>query len=179
MKTSANYLPTLPAPVRTGALLIAPLAKLYQERARMREFAFAAAVRLSDQDKPIALKLLVELAIVLRVVTLWVRASRSATKTAHSQPRKRAAVQIAVRQVQIEKRSAAVNTRRDRRQLAGNEAARLQGVRNRRMAGRCASHQAVAHKDMQQISLCTTAVLPGSIRSGSRVTRAPLSAHLC
>lgn len=165
MKTSANYLPTMPAPVRTGALLIAPLARLYQERARMRQFAFAAAVRLSDQDKPIALKLLVELAIMLRMVTQWVRASRSATNTAHSQPRKRAAVQT-LRHGQVERRSAAVNTRRDRRHLAtGKQAARPHGARNRRKAGSCA--------------LATTPVLPGSIRLAGRITPAPLAAYLC
>lgn len=138
MKYSATYLPTMPAPVRAGALFMAPLTKLYQERARMREFAFAAAVRLSDQDKPIALKLLVELAIVLRVMTQWVRASRSATKTAHSQPRKRAAVQSAVRSAPVEKRSVGVNTRRDRRHTTRTaEVSRSQGGLNRRRSGSC------------------------------------------
>lgn len=154
-------------------MLIAPLARLYQERARMRQFAFAAAVRLSDQDKPIALKLLVELAIVLRVVAQWVHASRSATNTAHSQPRKRAAAQGALRHGQVERRSAPVNTRRDRRHVAGRkEAARPQGARNRRKAGSC------AHVSLQQIGLATTPVLPGSLRSSGRVTTAPLAGHL-
>ena len=176
MTSSATYLPTMPAPVRAGAFFIAPLAKLYQERARMREFAFAAAVRLSDQDKPIALKLLVELAIVLRVMTQWVRASRSATKTAHSQPRKRATAQPAVRSTQVEQRGAGVNTRRDRRHTTrGVEVSRSQGGLNRRRSGSCNYAPGVAGSSSPHRAIGGNT---GNVRSVSSAILAPLP-YLC
>lgn len=59
--------------------LVAPFAALYSQRAKVRLWAFSAAVRLSDQDKPIALKLLVELAIVIRILTLLAQHARCVT----------------------------------------------------------------------------------------------------
>ena len=75
-----NTLPTSPPNTSANAKrpLVALVATLYGQRSRMRAWGFSAAVRLSDQDKPIILKLLVELAIVIRILTLLVRSADAA-----------------------------------------------------------------------------------------------------
>ncbi|MES2317598.1 MAG: hypothetical protein V4631_08900 [Pseudomonadota bacterium] len=49
---------------------------------KVQLWAFSAAVRLSDQDKPIALKLLVELAIVIRMLALLAKNAKCASAKA-------------------------------------------------------------------------------------------------
>jgi len=44
--------------------------------ASVRDWAFSAAVRLADQDKPIALKLLVEVAIAIRMLAVLAKKAR-------------------------------------------------------------------------------------------------------
>lgn len=141
MTTTANYLPTLPKTAQAAAMFIAPFAAVYKERARISEFAFASAVRLSDQDKPILLKLLVEMAIVLRALAVWARATRSA---AH-QPRRRVAAQATARPVNAGQSVVAV-PRRERRAHAGARSA----VRERRAAGSCRSGRLGAGQTLQQ-----------------------------
>lgn len=87
-----NTLPTSPPNTSANAKrpLGALVATLYGQRSRMRAWGFSAAVRLSDQDKPIILKLLVELAIVIRILTLLVR-------SAHATPGKAPATRRAPR----------------------------------------------------------------------------------
>jgi hypothetical protein len=68
--------------------LAAPLSSVRKQGADMRVWAFSAAVRLSDQDKPIALKLVVELALVVR--TLAVLASRARRQASAAAPARRA-----------------------------------------------------------------------------------------
>ena len=69
----------LPKTTAKADKLAAPFAALYSQRSKVRLWAFSAAVRLSDQDKPIALKLLVELAIVIRILTLLAQNARCVT----------------------------------------------------------------------------------------------------
>lgn len=66
MNATATSLPTSIA--IPGSRLVAAFSAMVQRQSALRDWAFAAAVRLSDQDKPIVLKLLVELAIVLRML---------------------------------------------------------------------------------------------------------------
>ena len=66
MNTLATYVPNMIA--KADSLLVAPGLAFRVHQSKLRVWAFAAAVRLADQDRPIALKLLVELAIVLRML---------------------------------------------------------------------------------------------------------------
>lgn len=120
-------------------MFIAPFAAVYKERARFNEFVFASAVRLSDQNKPILLKLLVEMAIVLRALALW---ARTTTRVAH-QPRRRVAAQ-ATHPAQAG--PAAASPRRERRV---QDRART-AVRERRAAGSCRAGRLRAGQTLQQ-----------------------------
>lgn len=110
MNTTATYLPYTTA--KADSLLIAPFAALYNQRAKLRVWAFSAAVRLSDQDKPIAMKLLVELAIVVRTLALLAQNARCASgKTVVAHRAKRPVARVAARRVKPAKRSAPVAVR--------------------------------------------------------------------
>jgi hypothetical protein len=109
MNTLSTYLPYKTA---KADMLVAPFAALYKQRAKMRVWAFSAAVRLSDQDKPIALKLLVEVAIVVRTLALLAHNARCATgKTVVATRAARPNARVAVRRTKPASRSVAVNTR--------------------------------------------------------------------
>ena len=54
-------------------------ANLQAERVRMGQWAFAAAVRLSDQNRPIGLKLIIECMFLFQALMRYVRASPAAT----------------------------------------------------------------------------------------------------
>lgn len=54
-------------------------ARFDAQRLRLSQWAFAAAVRLSDQNRPIALKLIIECMIVVRAVAQWLRATPATT----------------------------------------------------------------------------------------------------
>lgn len=140
MTTTANFLPTLPKTAQAAAMFIAPFAAVYKERARFNEFVFASAVRLSDQNKPILLKLLVEMAIVLRALALW---ARTTTRVAH-QPRRRVAAQ-ATHPAQAGQ-PAATSPRRERRAQAGAHTA----ARERRATGSCRAGRLRAGQTLQQ-----------------------------
>lgn len=100
MNTNATHLPNTAAKV---ALRVAP---------KMRVWAFAAAVRLSDQDKPIALKLLVELAIVIRMLALLAKQARCPTgKTVIAHRAPRGVKRASVARVNTTRRAAAVHAR--------------------------------------------------------------------
>jgi hypothetical protein len=124
-------------------MFIAPFAAVYKERARFNEFVFASAVRLSDQNKPILLKLLVEMAIVLRALALW---ARTTTRVAH-QPRRRVAAQ-ATHPAQAGQ-PATASPRRERRAQAGGRTA----VRERRATGSCRAGRLRAGQTQQQPQL--------------------------
>ena len=140
MTTTANFLPTLPKTAQAAAMFIAPFAAVYKERARLGEFAFASAVRLSDQDKPILLKLLVEMAIVLRALALWARATRA---TAH-QPRRRVAAQGTTRAAKAG-HPVVAPAGRERRAHAASRSA----VRERRAVGSCRKGRLSADQTLQ------------------------------
>jgi len=110
MNTLATYLPNTTA--KPTSLLVSPFATLTSQRAKMRVWAFSAAVRLSDQDKPIVLKLLVELAIVLRMLAVVVKSARCATgKTMVANRAARPAARGLARHNKVAKRSVAANPR--------------------------------------------------------------------
>lgn len=99
----------LPTTTAKAEKLVAPFASLYNQRSNMRLWAFCAAVRLSDQDKPIALKLLVELAIVIRTLALLAQNARCATgKTVVAHRAARPVIHAGARRVH---RSAVVHVR--------------------------------------------------------------------
>lgn len=109
MNTTATNLSNIAAKAATQ---VAPFAALYSQRSKVRLWAFAAAVRLSDQDKPIALKLLVELAIVIRMLALLAQQARCATGKkviAHRAPRP--ARHVVGRRGKLAKRAVAVKVR--------------------------------------------------------------------
>lgn len=54
-------------------------ANLQAERVRMGQWAFAAAVRLSDQNRPIGLKLIIECMFVFQALMQYVRGKRKAS----------------------------------------------------------------------------------------------------
>lgn len=97
MNTLATYLPS------TTAKADSP---------KLRVWAFSAAVRLSDQDKPIAFKLLVELAIVLRMLAQLVQNAQCATgKTVVACRAKRPVARDPIRRSKAAKRTAIVKVR--------------------------------------------------------------------
>lgn len=99
MNTLATYLPSTIA----------------KQSSKVRVWAFAAAVRLSDQDKPIALKLIVELAIVIRMLAqLAHNAHCAAGKSVVACRARRPLARVSVRGVRAAKRTAVVNVRRRR-----------------------------------------------------------------
>ncbi len=77
MKTLTSYPPNSIA--QKPHLLAAPLSVLYSQRSKLRVWAFSAAVRVSDQNRPIILKLLLELAIVIRMLAQLAQDVRGAT----------------------------------------------------------------------------------------------------
>ena len=62
------------------------LAALQGERVRLGQWAFGAAVRLSDQNRPLALKLIIECMIVLRALVSLVRPAPQAQGAARRSP---------------------------------------------------------------------------------------------
>ena len=109
MNTLSLHLPITPAKADKP---VSPLASLFNQRSNMRLWAFCAAVRLSHQDKPIALKLLVELAIVIRTLTLLAQNARCATgKTVVAHRATRPVSHAGARRVKPVHRSAVVNVR--------------------------------------------------------------------
>lgn len=110
MNTLATYQPISTAP--TAGLPGPFLSTLVQHRAKMRVWAFSAAVRLSDQDKPIVLKLLVELAIILRMLALLAQTTDCATvKSVVVRPASRPSGRVAAHGGKLAKRRAAVRMR--------------------------------------------------------------------
>lgn len=110
MNTLAPYLPNTNA--NATSLLVSPFATLTSQRSKMRVWAFSAAVRLSDQDKPIVLKLLVELAIVIRMLAVVVKSARCASGKAMVATRAARSVAYgSARRTKVAKRSVAVNLR--------------------------------------------------------------------
>lgn len=108
--------------------------KLSAQRVRLAQWAFGAAVRLSDQNRPLALKLCIECMIVARSLMLLLSAtpaaSRPARRAAH--PRR---PQAAVVRRAVQVRPAVVNER---------EVPRSAG---RRCAGRrCAGRRCAARR---------------------------------
>jgi hypothetical protein len=94
MNTPATYLPTTTV------------------NAKMRVWAFSAAVRLSDQDKPIALKLLLELAIVIRMLAQLAQNARCRTgKTVIARRAARPVARTCARRMIPVTRTAAVHRR--------------------------------------------------------------------
>jgi hypothetical protein len=90
MNTVAIHMPINTA---RATMLGAPAFTFCKQGAKIQAWAFGAAVRLSDQNKPIVLKLLVELAIVLRMLALLGRRrARNVAKVAARRPGARAAV---------------------------------------------------------------------------------------
>lgn len=110
MNTLATYLPNTNA--NAYGLLVSPFATLNSQRSKMRVWAFAAAVRLSDQDKPIVLKLLVELAIGIRALGVLIKNARCATgKTMAAKRAPRPVARGSARISKAAKRSSAVKLR--------------------------------------------------------------------
>lgn len=111
MNYSATDLPHLTA--MPGNRLVAAFSAVARHQSKLREWAFAAAVRLSDQDKPILLKLLVELAIVVRMLACLARsASQSAGRTRGGQRAPRSRSAAGVRAPQPRSRPSAASERR-------------------------------------------------------------------
>jgi len=109
MNTLSTNLPNTTA---KADKLVATLAALFNQHSKVRVWVFSAAVRLSDQDKPIALKLLVELAIVIRTLALLAQNARCATgKTIVAYRNSRLVALAGARRVKSARRSACVSSR--------------------------------------------------------------------
>jgi hypothetical protein len=108
MNTLATSLPNLTA--TANSLVAAPWSMLGSQGAKLRVWAFAAAVRLSDLDRPIILKLLVELAIILRALALMASDAHCTAGEASAPSRaRRPAPHGSKRRIKPAKRSATVN----------------------------------------------------------------------
>lgn len=112
--------------------LMAQCASLYDQGTSMPVWAFAACVRLSDQNRPIALKLLVEMANVVRLVASRAsQARRQTSATLRSGRATRSVKRVAVRRVQRAMRSVPVPTRPPAAQGRARHDARASATRMR------------------------------------------------
>lgn len=110
MNTSATYLPSTTA--KANSLLVVFISTINAQCSKMHVWAFSAAVRLSDQNRSIGLKLLVELAIVIRILALLAQnAHRTSGKAVVARRATHASARVSARRVKSAKRTSAANVR--------------------------------------------------------------------